>query len=465
LVLLSSGQINAQEDPEIDSLTTLLGTLQGEERLEILFLFTENPSFSIDDRQDYAKDAISLASDLSNTELLVEAHIKNGFIFYEIDEFDDAIESFETAYAISEESNYAKGRANALNRIGGVNRWIGNYDIALDYFNRSLEIGKEAKDPQIGAEALYLIADIKRRNAQYAEAIEYLDRARPVAEVSNNRELLPDIIGSTGLVMYLQGNFQDAINNYEEAAELYNQVGAMYDAGLMYLRLGNANLQRAEYDVALNFLQQALHIFEELNSAAGIDAVTNAMGVIYFTQKLYDRALELHFNRLERVRELGDKMEIAKTLNNIGNTYNILADDSLKSLFGVNYQDSIKFENTDKYLIMFDEALRYYSEALEVREELEDINGIANSLYSISIIYINSGKPAMALEPLERALELNTELNNISSQAMIYLLLGEVYLAFENYNTALDYLNNALELALEADIKEIIIEIYSRLSE
>jgi len=464
LVLLSSGQINAQEDPEIDSLTTLLETLQGEERLEILFLLTENPSLSIDDRQDYAKDAISLASDLSNTELLVEAHIKNGFIFYEIDEFDDAIESFETAYAISEESNYAKGRANALNRIGGVNRWIGNYDIALDYFNRSLEIGKKAKDPQIEAEALYLIADIKRRNAQYAEAIEYLDRARPVAEVSNNQELLADIIGDYGFIMYLQGNFQESIKKYEQAAILYSETGQKFDAARMYVRIGTASTERGEYDIALNNFQKALPIFEEIKSYEGISAVTNNMGVIYFTQELYDQALEVHFSHLEKSRAVGDKPQIANALNNIGNCYNKIAEDSLQSLFGENYQDSVKIEPTDKYLKLFDEALRYYEEAIEVQEEIGDRHGTSLPTMNIGIIYVSSGKPAMALEPLQRALELNAELNDKANQARIYLLLGQVYLAFDNYPTSLDYLNNALELALETDTREITMNIYQKLS-
>ena len=209
LVLLSSGHISAQEDPEADSLINLLVTLQGEERLEILFLLTENASLSIDDRQDYAKDAISLASDLSNTELLVEAHIKSAYIFYELDEYEDAIKTFETAYAISEESNYAEGMANSLNWIGGVNRWIGNYDIALDYYNRSLEIGKEEKDLQIEAKALYSIAGTKRRTAEYNEAIEYLELSRALAEEVNDLALLADILADYGFTMFLQGNFQE----------------------------------------------------------------------------------------------------------------------------------------------------------------------------------------------------------------------------------------------------------------
>ncbi len=457
--------IRAQDNPQVDSLRTLLETTEGKDHLEILFSLSDNVSLSLNHRLDYAEDAIEYAGNMDNLELWVEAYIKHGLILYNADDNEAALKSFNTAYEVSEENDYSDGMANALNRIGGVYIYTGDPEMAINYFTQARDIASGSKNKQIEATSLYFIAEVNRRNADYSTALEYYKLARPLAEESNDLDVLPDIIGNTGLVMYLQGDFQGATNNYVEAAELYSQAGSKFDAARMYLRIGNANLERAEYDVALNFLQRALPIFEEVNSAAGIAAVTNSMGVIYFTQELYDKALEVHFNQLERSRALGAKREIAGSLNNIGNVYNHLAADSLKSLFGENYQDSIKIEPTDKYLGLFDEALRYYHESLEVREELGDVDGSVGCLLNIGIIYVNSGKPAQALEPLERALELNAELNNRANLANIYLWLGQVYLAFNNYNTSLEYLNNSLELALETDTKEVVKYIYNKMSE
>jgi len=83
----------------------------------------------------------------------------------------------------------------------------------------------------------------------------------------------------------------------------------------------------------------------------------------------------------------------------------------------------------------------------------------------MGINYLYSGKPALALGPLQRALELNREVSNKADEATIYLLLGQVYLAFGNYGTSESYLHRALELATNADTKEILMEIYRKLSE
>ncbi len=457
--------LKAQENTAADSLAALLETTEGREHIEILFSLTDDQSLPMDDRLDYAEDAIDYARGMDDLELRVEALIKHGLILYVADDNEAALKSFNTAYEISEAGDYPDGMANALNRIGGVYIYMGETETAINYFNQARDIASRSRNKKVEATSLYYIAEVNRRNADYPTALEYYNLARPLAEESGDLDLLPDIIGNTGLVMYLQGDFQGAIRNYEEAAELYNQADSKFDAARMYLRIGNANLERAEYDVALSYLQRALPIFEEVNSAAGIAAVTNSMGVIYFTQELYDKALEVHFNQLERSRELGAQREIAGSLNNIGNVYNHLAADSLRSLFGENFLDSIKIEPTDKYLRLFDEALRYYDESLQVREELGDADGAVGCLMNMGIIYVNSGKPAQALEPLERALELNAELNNRANQAQIYLWLGQVYLAFDNYNTSLEYMNQSLDLALETDIKEVVKYIYYKMSE
>ncbi len=464
-ILIFASPLFAQENPEADSLLTLLETAEGEVQLQILFTLSEITTEPIDDRLDFAEDAIDLASDLSSTELLVEAYLNHGYILYQVDEYDNAIESFDRAYEISEEAGYSYGMTNALLRIGKAYMYAGNSENATNYYNQALEISRAEKIQENEAKALYYIADINREEGKYGTAIEYYQLAREIAIKTGNLPLLADITGDVGLIAYVQGNYPGAIMNYEESADLYTQAGQRFDAGRIYLRLGNASLEVGEYDVALDYLQKALPIFEEFNSYRGIAAVTNSMGVIYFTQELYEKALEVDFDHLEKSRQIGDQREIANALNNIGNVYNKLAEDSLKFLFGGNFQDSVKIEPTNKYLDLFDEALKYYNEAISAREKLEDQQGLISPIMNIGIIYINSGKPVMALAPLERALELNKEINDKASQATIYLLLGEVYLSFENYNTSLDYLDNALELALETDIKEIVMKIYEKLSE
>jgi serine phosphatase RsbU (regulator of sigma subunit)/Tfp pilus assembly protein PilF len=465
LCLVSAGFQFAQDSPQVDSLITLLETARGENRVEILFKLAEDESLTVNDRIDYAEKAVELAIQLDKVELLSEAHIKLGYIYYTEDEYDKALDSFRKAYDESREAGYSDGMANALIRIGRVYSYTGDTGAALESFNQAKDLATKEKNHTIQGRTLYYIGDLYRKNAEYDPALVYFEQARAQAEEANDMEFLPTIIGDAGLVMYLKGDFQQSIKAYEEAAEMFIEAGDKLDAAKMYVRLGTANLQRAEYDVALNFLQKALPIFEELNYVPGISAVTNNLGVIYFTQGLFDKALEVHLSHLKKSRERGDKKEIANALHNIGSVYSRFAEDSLKTLFGENFQDSVKIENTDKYLKLFSDAQHYYSESIKVWEELGEEGGIIRGNINMGINYLYSGKPALALGPLQRALELNREVSNKADEATIYLLLGQVYLAFGNYGTSESYLHRALELATNADTKEILMEIYRKLSE
>jgi len=211
--------------------------------------------------------------------------------------------------------------------------------------------------------------------------------------------------------------------------------------------------------------QEALPIFEEIESTAGVSAVLNGMALIYFSQNFYEKALEIHFQRLELSRELSDQVEIGNALNNIGVTYDRIGIDSMERVFGSEYHDTVRIKPSDAYLEIFQNALDYYHEALDVREKIDDHIGIAGTVYNLGITYINSGKPDEALQYLERALTLNEELNNRSEIANIYLRLGQVYLAFENYSLASRYLDQSLNLALELDMKGSLEDIYLNLSD
>ncbi len=465
LLLMPAIHLAAQDRSPADSLAALLENTEGQERFDVLKSLAETESIPYDERVKYAEECIEVAGEVMGLEDLVESHILLGTIHYLEDENKDALASFEDAYQLSEEAGYEDGMAIALNWKGSVYLYTSEPERAVDFFKEARDIASRSKNIQIETKSLYLLAEFHRKNGNYETALELFKEARPMAEETNNLELLPDIIGNTGLILYWRGDYQLAAEYYQEAAELYLQSGAKFDAARMYLRLGNAKIERAEYDLALQYLQQALPIFEETNSAPGIDAVTNSMGVIYFWQELYDKALEVYLKGLELSRELNAQAEIARSLENIGNVYNHLAADSLKSLFGESFQDSIKVEHSDKFLELFDEALRYYKEALDVREELNEVSGQVLTLINLGIIYVHSGKPAMALDPLQRALEINKDLNNKSADASILLWLAQVYFAFENYTMAQEYLENALIFALETDTKENTKYIYNYLSQ
>jgi serine phosphatase RsbU (regulator of sigma subunit) len=457
--------MHAQDDINPDSIKAHLQTLEGEDHFRLLMELSRNVNLEADVREGYAEDAVDFAEDLDRVEFVAEAYLNLGDLYNNLRKNEEAVRALQSAYNASEENNYKDGMADALARIGRSYVFMSEEKNAMDNLIRAREMAKEAKNLKVEAMSLYWMGDMQRKLNDLALSSEHFEEALPIAREAEDRELEADILSEIGLLYYLQGDFNMAIENYSMAAPLYAALDDKFSEARTYLRIANSNFTLARYDVALTNYQEALPIFEDIGSAPGVSAVLNGMALIYFSQNFYEKALEIHFQRLELSREIGDQFEIGNALNNIGVTYDRIGIDSMERVFGSEFHDTVRIKPSDAYLEIFQNALDYYHEALDVREKMDDRIGIAGTVYNLGITYINSGKPDEALQYLERALTLNEELNNRSEIANIYLRLGQVYLAFENYSLASRYLNQSLNLALELDLKQSLEDIYLNLSD
>jgi tetratricopeptide (TPR) repeat protein len=456
---------HTQEQASIDSLLTLLGSAEGEEHLQILKELSENRWLPFEDRLSYTEDAINYAARSGEVRWLYEAHHHQGRVYSREAMDQEALEAFEKALKISQGSGDQDGIMNSLFWIGKTYSWLRNPEMAAEYLNRTRNMAAENKIERMEADALYELGEMNRRFRNYASSMSYYDSALVIAEASGSREVMGEILASQGMVLYYQGEYLMAVGHYEKAIGIFNALGEPENESRNLLRLANTNYQLARYDVALGHYQQALDIFEEINHVAGMNAVLNGMAMIYFSQEQFDKALETHLTLLEMNRSSNNQEEIGRSLHNIGTVYNKIAGDSLIQRFGDFYMDSIKTDPSDKYLALFEEALDYYRQALEVWEREAYREGIKTSLHNMGIIYVTAGKPDMALPYLRRALDIAQELNDRAVESSVYLRLGQVYLLFENFARASEYLNRSLAIALELDTKETLMGVYEVLSD
>lgn len=463
--LILPGEVSAQEQTSIDSLVSVLESTEGEEHLDILYKLSENRWLAFEDRLSYTEDALNYAARSGEVRWLYDAHLHQGKVFSREAMDQKALESFEKTLKISEESGDDDGIITSLFWIGKTYSWLRDPDMAAEYLNRTRSMAAEHNNDLMETDALYSLGELNRRFREYKGAMAYYDTAFAMAEVSGSRNMMAEINASQGMIMYYQGEFLQAVRFYEKAIGLFNELGEEESESSNLLRLANANYQLARYDISLGHYQQALSIFEKINHEAGMIAVLNGMALIYFSQEQFDKALETHLTLLNMNRTRQNQEEIGRSLHNIGTVYNKIAGDSLVTRFGDFYMDSIKTEPSDKYLVLFKEALDYYEQALGVWEKEDYKEGIKGSLHNIGIIYVTAGMPDMALPYLRRALAIAQELNDRAVESSIYLRLGQVYILFENYGRASDYLNRSLKLALELDTKETQMGVYEVLSD
>lgn len=94
-------------------------------------------------------------------------------------------------------------------------------------------------------------------------------------------------------------------------------------------------------------------------------------------------------------------------------------------------------------------AINYFTQSLQILEELEDKRGIAIALSNIGMIYYDQGNLDTAIEYHTRGLLLEEELENKKGIATSHNNLGISYQKRGNYNEAMEHYNYGLKIQEE----------------
>lgn len=146
------------------------------------------------------------------------------------------------------------------------------------------------------------------------------------------------------------------------------------------------------------------------------------IGIEYFFQSDYAKALDNFFKALRLTDEIEDQSLASECYSEIG----------------------IVYKNQGK----FDEALSYNEKALEYAKMGTDSSWIAACLVNSGTIYFKKGYFTIALNHYVKALKIFETLNHTRRIEACYLNIGKIYCEQKDYNKALDYFNKALKIAI-----------------
>ncbi len=245
-----------------------------------------------------------------------------------------------------------------LNKLSWKYIGIGSYDSALLYANH----------------ALTLVNSLPK------------SLGRSWASSSNN---------AIGVAYFQEGNFPRSLDHYLKALKIDENLQDKNEMANVLVNIGILYKDQGDYSKALDYYFRALKIDNELLEQAlltrnvdeirkakkGIAADLSNIGLAYYEQKNFSKALDYYFKSLKIDEESGNKNGMAIRLGNIGLVYDAKKD--------------------------YTKALDYYSKALKLREELGDKSLIAITLSNIGSLYTVQSKYSDAYNYLYHALALD----------------------------------------------------------
>jgi len=229
-----------------------------------------------------------------------------------------------------------------------------------------------------------------------------------------------------GLAFFRQGNFEQAIDSWVSAAQLYDKAGNADGKSVVLIRLSQAYLAAGHYKKSIASLESSLSISKELRNQTRVAAILGHLGNVYIAVGPPDKA-DKYLKKGERLaRELGNVGVLADILNNLGN-------------FHASRNNA-------------EEAIQAYSEAKDLAEKDNNQILAARSAANAAMVCIQTGRHRMSKPLLDEAFNLTQSLSDSHEKAFGMINIGLAYVDLHKHpaNTDTQLLHLAYQSLKEA---------------
>ncbi|MDJ0502983.1 MAG: tetratricopeptide repeat protein [Nostocales cyanobacterium LE14-WE4] len=201
------------------------------------------------------------------------------------------------------------------------------------------------------------------------------------------------------------------------------------------LRQGNQQFQHSQYRDAIQSWQQALVIYQQLKDRKGETNSLNNLGNAYNQLGQYPKAIEFYQQVLTIVQGQESFSEV-ETLSKIGLLYKQLGQYTKAVYF---YEKSLSISQHLSDLLSGLNPIAFYeSLSLQIRLQID-----------IGNIYADLGDYAKAIQSFEQSLDIANKYGDQKQRQQIIINFGKVYAAIGDYIKAFEYLQQSLKLARE----------------
>ena len=154
-------------------------------------------------------------------------------------------------------------------------------------------------------------------------------------QATDPRKAEADRLLQQGIQQYQISQFEAALQSWQQALRIYQELKDRKGEGNALNNLGNAYYSLGNYGKAIEYQEQRLAIAREIKDRRGEGQSLGNLGVVYYALGNYGKAIEYQEQRLAIAREIKDRKGEGNALGNLGSAYDALG----------NYGKAIEYRN------------------------------------------------------------------------------------------------------------------------
>ena len=272
---------------------------------------------------------------------------------------------------------------------------------------------------------------------------------------------------------------REALPVFEQALELYREVGDRSGEAITLGLIGNCHKRLGDYPLALDYHDRALTLKRELGDRREEGRTLSHIGLVYWEMGDYAMATDHLDASIAIANEIGDQRLQGGALNNLSLVYDELGDYK-KSLEGYEKALELYRKNdirdgeadilanmggTHLLLGRYSIALDYYRHALSIDRSLDYKPGISASLGNIAICHMGLGEFEAALKNFDEALLIAQQAGLHQEEAYWLRGKGNALIHHGRYDLGLDLYRQSLQLHEDSGSRGELVEALNQYGE
>ena len=282
----------------------------------------------------------------------------------------------------------------------------------------------------------------------------------------------PDELIAKARQAYTQQGARAALPEFEHILAIFRESKDHRREAITLGYMGNCYRRLGNLPQALDFVQRAMAIKQELGDKLEIGKSHNQFGLIYWDMADYSKAIDHFQQAISFGHEPGDRELEGQAHNNLGLVYDEMGDYQHSQ---EQYQQALQIHRTSHnergegdtlaniggvqlLLGEYRRALEYYQQALAIHERLGLMPTASIELGNMGICYTAIGEAEKALNTFDHALELAQKAGLEKEQADWHKGKGEAFLRLGKFGPAIEEHKQAQKVYEGAGLKRELIE-------
>ena len=248
--------------------------------------------------------------------------------------------------------------------------------------------------------------------------------------VSNiHEQIISNLIESS--VSFRNSDKKLSIEICEKAIKLAEKEQADSLLALAFKTQGVNYYYAKDFGSCMFYWEKALVIFKELGNMIQVGKTLGNIGVIYKRRGEYDKTLECYLEEIKVFKEINHTAGLTSIYLNLGGLFVTLED----------------FENAENN----------FQKALVIADQNNNDGEKVKALNNLGVLYEKQDKLEEALETYEKSLSLVVNSENSVMKSKLYLNIGIIHRRMKDFHRASEFLDKSFEIRkLRGDYEELL---------